>query len=121
MGRYDDITDARLRSEVARFARILQRMEEKDEILDRTADILNLLAELRQMVFAWEVKCTFSEDGEAETGRREDLVSGSGRPRRKRKKEETDGERIVREARELEERLRKKLEDEGEADPSGEG
>lgn len=63
MGRYDDITDVQLRSEIARFARILQRMEEKGEVLDRTADILNLLAELRIMVFAWEVKATWGEDG----------------------------------------------------------
>ncbi len=63
MGRYDGISDYKLRSEVARFARILQRMEEKGETLDRTADILTLLAELRQMVFAWEVKSTFRDDG----------------------------------------------------------
>lgn len=65
MGRYDDITDYHLRSEVARFARILQRMEEKGEVLDRTADIMTLLGELRRMVFAWEVRCTFEEE---ETG-----------------------------------------------------
>ena len=59
MGRYDGISDYKLRSEVARFARILQRMEENDEVLDRTADILTRLAELRQMVFAWEVKATY--------------------------------------------------------------
>lgn len=62
MGRYDDITDYHLRSEVARFARILQRMEEKGETLDRTADIMTLLGELRRMIFAWEVRCTFRGD-----------------------------------------------------------
>lgn len=122
MGRYDDITDEQLRSEIARFARILQRMEAKDEILDRTADILNLLAELRRMVFAWEVKCTFSEEGEAETASREDVVSGSSRSRkRKPPKGESDGERIVREARELEERLRRDLEGEGRSGDDGGG
>ena len=63
MGRYDDITDYQLRSEVARFARILQRMEEKGELLDRTADVLTLLGELRQMVFAWEIRRTWSGEG----------------------------------------------------------
>ena len=65
MGRYDDITDYQLRSEVARFARILQRMEEKGELLDRTADILTLLGELRQMVFAWEMRRTYAADSAA--------------------------------------------------------
>lgn len=59
MGRYDDISDAKLRYEIQRFARILQSMEEKNEVLDRTADILTLLGELRRMVFAWEVRSTF--------------------------------------------------------------
>ena len=62
MGRYDEITDYQLRAEVARFARILQRMEEKGELLDRTADVLTLLGELRQMVFAWEIRRTYSAD-----------------------------------------------------------
>ena len=34
MGRYDGISDYMLRSEVARFARILHRMEERGEVLD---------------------------------------------------------------------------------------
>lgn len=62
MGRYDGISDYMLRSEVARFARILHRMEERGEVLDRTADIMTLLGELRRMIFAWEVKCTFEDD-----------------------------------------------------------
>jgi len=62
MSRYQNISDYHLRSEVARFARILQKMEERDEILDRTADILTLLGELRQMVFAWEIRATWGED-----------------------------------------------------------
>jgi hypothetical protein len=37
-------------------------MEEKGEVLDRTADILTILGELRQMVFAWEVGCTYGDD-----------------------------------------------------------
>ena len=62
MGRYDGISDHKLRAEVARFARILQRMEERGEVLDRTADIMNLLSELRLMVFAWETKATWGSD-----------------------------------------------------------
>lgn len=101
MGRYDDISDARLRSEVARFARILQRMEEKGELLDRTADILTLLGELRRMVFAWEVRATFRHDPDLQTS--PPTAPGSAL-------EPTDESgRIVREAREAEERLRRRL------------
>ncbi|UCC24732.1 MAG: hypothetical protein JSU98_13495 [Gemmatimonadales bacterium] len=64
MGRYEGISDYQLRSEVARFARILQRMEENGEVLDRTADIMTLLGELRRMVFAWEVRATFEPGDE---------------------------------------------------------
>jgi len=70
MGRYDHISDQRLCAEVARYGRLLQRMEERGEVLDRTADILTILGELRQMVFAWEVSSTYGDDldgGEANT------------------------------------------------------
>ncbi len=67
MGRYDHISDKRLCAEVARYGRLLQRMEERGEVLDRTADILTILGELRQMVFAWEMSCTYGgELGEDE-------------------------------------------------------
>jgi len=97
MGRYDDISDAKLRYEIQRFARILQRMEEKDEVLERTADILTLLGELRRMVFAWEVRCTFR-------GREPDASEAAGRDARSTPEVgpgdelASDSERIVREA-----------------------
>jgi len=62
MGRYDHISDERLCAEVARYGRLLQRMEERGEVLDRTADILTVLGELRRMVFAWELRCTYGDD-----------------------------------------------------------
>lgn len=107
MGRYDDITDAGLRSEVARFARILQRMEERGEVLDRTADILTLLGELRQMVFAWEVRETFRHHPTEAPAAPE----GDAPP-------ETDSDRVVREAREAAERLRQDLGGPGDGDGS---
>jgi hypothetical protein len=58
MGRYDDITGDRLRAELTRFARLVLRMEEEDVLLDRTHSVLRLLGELRQMVFAHEVRNT---------------------------------------------------------------
>jgi hypothetical protein len=58
MGRYDDISDERLKAELTRFARVVLRMEEEGVLLDRTASIQRLLGELRQMVFAFEVRNT---------------------------------------------------------------
>jgi hypothetical protein len=58
MGRYDDISDERLRAELTRFARLVLRMEEEGVLLERTASVLRMLGELRQMVFAFEVRNT---------------------------------------------------------------
>lgn len=114
MGRYDDITDAGLRSEVARFARILQRMEERGEVLDRTADILTLLGELRQMVFAWEVRETFRGEAEEEAAEPPRAPTPPPVPPAPAVPEtpagESESERIVREAREGEELLRREME-----------
>lgn len=111
MGRYDDISDERLRAEVARFARILQRMEDRSETLDRTADILKLLGELRRMVFAWEVRCTFSDEDH------DDRPRGTPKPRDL-DQAMTLSERIVAEARRREQELREEFEhgDEQESD-----
>ncbi|HSM03508.1 MAG TPA: hypothetical protein VK858_02755 [Longimicrobiales bacterium] len=100
MGRYDDISDSKLRYEVQRFARILQRMEENGEVLDRTADILTLLGELRRMVFAWEVRSTFHRDDEPEGD-----GGGAGTD------PDSDTARIVREARQQEAEFLAGLED----------
>lgn len=122
MGRYDNITDERLRAEVARFARILQRMEQEGETLDRTADILTLLGELRQMVFAWEVRCTFEEaddeDLSAPGGSAPEEITpedGASPARRRRPRPQpldralTLSERVVAEAQRREQELREEF------------
>jgi hypothetical protein len=58
MGKYDDITPERLRSELLRFARLITKMEEDGVLLDKTPSVLRLLGELRQMLFAHEVRYT---------------------------------------------------------------
>ena len=58
MGKYDDITPDRLRSEILRFARLLLKMEEDGVLLDKTPSVLRMLGELRQMLFAHEVRHT---------------------------------------------------------------
>lgn len=61
MGRHDDITEDRLRDELVSFARLILLLDRKDALLDRSASILRLLGEMRQMVFAWEVRVTDRE------------------------------------------------------------
>lgn len=58
MGKYDDITPERLRSELVRFARLIVKMEEEGVLLEKTPSVLRLLGELRQMLFAHEVRYT---------------------------------------------------------------
>jgi hypothetical protein len=56
MGRYDDITPEKARAELLRFAELIQRMD-RDEILLRSAPrVLKMLGELRQMLFAYEIR-----------------------------------------------------------------
>lgn len=62
MGRYDDITDETLRAELTRFARLVLRMEDEGVLIDRTHSVLRLLGELRQMVFAHEVRNTVRDE-----------------------------------------------------------
>jgi hypothetical protein len=58
MGRYDDITADELRQELTHFARLIVRMDEEGVLPDRSHSVLRLLGELRQMVFAYEVRNT---------------------------------------------------------------
>lgn len=58
MGSYDDITPEQLRKRLARFARLVLKLEERGELLDRSPAIMKLLGELRRMLFAYEVRCT---------------------------------------------------------------
>ena len=112
MGRYDDISDERLRAELTRFARLITRMEEEGVLLDRTASIQRLLGELRRMVFAYEVRNT----------RRDEEPRMHPRTRMERLRERADDEtarnegigqslRVVREALERERELLDALDD----------
>jgi hypothetical protein len=58
MGKYDDITPEGLRAEILRFARLLLKLEKEGVLLDKTPSVLRLLGELRQMLFAYEVRYT---------------------------------------------------------------
>lgn len=58
MGRYDDITADELRSQLVKFARLVRAMEKQDVLLEKAPSLLRLLGELRQMIFAYEVRAT---------------------------------------------------------------
>jgi hypothetical protein len=56
MGRYDDITPEKLRAELLRFAELIQRMDRDQLLLRSSPRILKMLGELRQMLFAFEIR-----------------------------------------------------------------
>jgi ActR/RegA family two-component response regulator len=58
MGRYDNITPEELRTQLLRLARLIRAMERRGVLLHKTPSILRLLGELRQMIFAYEVRVT---------------------------------------------------------------
>ena len=108
MGKYDDITPDRLRAEITRFARLLLRMEDEGVLLEKAPAILRLLGELRQMLFAYEVRGTKRlAPSEAEEAAAEEGGEAGGSP----EGEAAPGEslRIVREAVERERRFLEEL------------
>jgi len=80
-----------LRAELVRFARRLLELEETGRLLDSPADLQTVLGELRSRLFAWEVRRT-SDLG------RDPRVPGS-----------VDSSKVVREAREAADALRREL------------
>lgn len=111
MGAYDDITPEQLRSRLVRFARLVLKLEERGELLERSPAVMKLMGELRRMLFAWEVR------GTARLGRTGDDEAGRGDEEPVADEEEDvdfdDSLRIVREAldreRELQDELRDRL------------
>ena len=107
MGKYDDITPDRLRSELLRFARLLLTMEERGVLLEKSPTVLRLLGELRQMLFAYEVRGTRrlapGEEGPLES------AAGKEAPEKHDDPATRESLRIVREALERERRLLEEL------------
>jgi len=56
MGKYDDISEARLKGDLVAFARLLLRLEQEGALLESPADLQMILGELRRKIFAFEVK-----------------------------------------------------------------
>ena len=56
MGKYDDISESRLRADLVAFARLILRLDSEDGVLTSPADLQRLLGDLRQKLFAYEVR-----------------------------------------------------------------
>jgi hypothetical protein len=105
MGRYDDITPEKLRAELLRFAELIQRMDREELLLRSSPRILRLLGELRQMLFAYEIRGARHLGGK-------DLPGPTDSEPSEAQAEERDGDslRIVREALRREKELQEELE-----------
>jgi hypothetical protein len=68
MGRYDDITPDELRSQLVRYARLVLRREQDGTLLDSVPGLMQFLGELRQMVFAYEVRGARRIDSGSDSG-----------------------------------------------------
>ena len=104
MGRYDDITPEQLRAELLRFAELLQRMDREQLLLRASPRILKLLGELRQMLFAYEIRGARHLGGKDLPG-----AAGPAQPEPTSGLDQ-DSLRIVREALEREKELQEELE-----------
>jgi hypothetical protein len=56
MGKYDDISESRLRADLVAFAQLILRLDSEDGVLASPADLQRILGELRQKLFAFEVR-----------------------------------------------------------------
>ncbi|MFP3948728.1 MAG: hypothetical protein ACLFWG_08350 [Longimicrobiales bacterium] len=113
MGRYDDIDPEEVRRHVVRVARLILRMDEEGRLLREAPRLQKLFGDLRQRLFAYEVRCTADlgpsaaseEDDGAGTENRDDPVL-------------SESLRIVREALERQQELTEEL-DSGPPPPEG--
>lgn len=66
MGRYDDIPPEQIRADLVRFAHLLLRLDEEGRLLRSIPHVQSILGDLRQKLFAHEVRGTRNLPG-AET------------------------------------------------------
>lgn len=65
MGRYDDIDPEDVRQQLVRVARLILRMDDEGRLLREAPRVQKLLGDLRQRLFAYEVRCTSDLDSAA--------------------------------------------------------
>lgn len=108
MGRYDDIDPEEVRRETIRVAKLILRLDDDGELLREAPRLQKLLGDLRQRLFAYEVRCA------ADLGPRDDDAREDDAPRRRREDAEDplleESLRVVQEALDRQEQLREELE-----------
>ncbi len=104
MGRYDDITPDKARAELLRFAELIQRMDREDILLRSSPRVLKMLGELRQMLFAYEIRGARHLGGKDLPGPQESTPEAALDP------DESASLRIVEEALKREKELQEELE-----------
>ncbi len=102
MGRYDDIDPELVREQLVRTARLILRLDDEGELLREAPRLQKLLGDLRQRLFAYEVR------GAAELGPEEDSPEEQDAAEEDPLLEESL--RVVREAMERQQELREELE-----------
>jgi hypothetical protein len=80
MGQYDDISESRLRADLVAFAQLILRLDRENGVLSSPADLQRLLGDLRQKIFAYEVRSgRLATDPPAEDGQIGEAKSRSRR------------------------------------------
>lgn len=105
MGRYDDIKPEELRRTLVRVARLILRLDEEGTLLRQAPRLQKLLGDLRQRLFAYEVRSAADlgpHDGSGERAAEEDGPEADPLLR--------ESNRVVEEARKREEQFREELE-----------
>ncbi len=69
MGKYDDISADRLRADLVAFAQLILRLDREDGVLVSPADLQRMLGDLRQKIFAYEIRKSRMREEEGEKGR----------------------------------------------------
>lgn len=98
MGRYDDIPPEQIRADLIRFARLLLRLDEEGRLLRSIPHVQSLLGDLRQKLFAHEVRGTRNLPGAEGDGPSTEDVDSMGSMDAVEDPEIRDSLRIVREA-----------------------
>lgn len=103
MGRYDDIEPEELRRDLVSFAELLLRLEREDGLLRSAAQLQRLIGELRQKLFAYEVRSSRLLPGR----------TGASEPAERREEDDPvvrESLRVIREALKREEEMLKEWE-----------
>lgn len=66
MGQYDRISGSQLRADLLHFSQLILTLEREGRILRSAAELQHLLGELRQKLFAWEVRASLDPESPLE-------------------------------------------------------